>query len=165
MAKEHKHYNKQSHTKTWGGNRGLNTQVNEGIETRCVEKQDKINGKWKVDRRWLETRWRRAPPEQGEDPTSLEVVTTAYILVSWSWESSARANQVWNFQLEIANLISLFKPWIHYKSCCANFLQQQVTKLGSCSMLKGWSGLGTAIKWACGLSASGLKLISSLCGI
>jgi hypothetical protein len=37
------------------GNRGLNTQqVMDGIETRCVGRQDKTNGKWKMDQWWLE---------------------------------------------------------------------------------------------------------------
>ena len=32
-----------------------------GIETRCVGRQDKTNGKWKMDQWWLEDRWRRPP--------------------------------------------------------------------------------------------------------
>ena len=60
-----KHYtdNKQSLTKDMRGNRGLNTQqVMDGIGTRCVgRRQDKTNGKWKMDQRWLEDRWRRTP--------------------------------------------------------------------------------------------------------
>jgi hypothetical protein len=31
------------------------------METLCVRKQDKTNGNWKVDRWWLEDRWRRPP--------------------------------------------------------------------------------------------------------
>ena len=44
------------------GNRGLNTQhVIDGIETRCEGRQDKTNGKWKMDQWWLEDWWRRPP--------------------------------------------------------------------------------------------------------
>jgi hypothetical protein len=45
-----------------GGNRGLNTWTcNWIMKTRCVENKDKTNGKWKMDQRWLEDRWRRLP--------------------------------------------------------------------------------------------------------
>jgi hypothetical protein len=55
-------------TQRHGGNRGLNTQqLMREMKTRCVGKQDQTNGKLKVDR--------RMPPEQGEEPTSVEVVT------------------------------------------------------------------------------------------
>jgi hypothetical protein len=38
-----------------GGNRGLNTQhVIDGIRTSCEGRQDKTNGKWQMDQRWLE---------------------------------------------------------------------------------------------------------------
>jgi hypothetical protein len=61
-----------------GGNRGLCTQqVIEGIETRCEEKQDKTH----ENEKWIDDDWKtgetdlQALPEQGEDLTSVEVVT------------------------------------------------------------------------------------------
>ena len=45
---------RNNHAQKHGGNRGLNTRTyNWGMTTRCVEKKDKTNGKWKVDQRWL----------------------------------------------------------------------------------------------------------------
>ena len=54
-------YNKQFRTRTWGKQRVKYTTCNYGIGTRCVGRQDKTNGKWKVDRRWLEGRRHRPP--------------------------------------------------------------------------------------------------------
>ena len=43
-------YNKQFRTRTWGEQRVKYTTCNDGIETRCVGRQYKTNGKLKVDR-------------------------------------------------------------------------------------------------------------------
>jgi hypothetical protein len=51
----HLTYNHTIADKDMRGNRGLNTQhVIDGIVTRCEGRQDKTNGKCKMDQRWLE---------------------------------------------------------------------------------------------------------------
>ena len=87
-------YNKQYHTKTWGEQRVKYTTHNEGMKTRCVGKQDKTNGKWKMDWRWLEDR-RRLPPNtartrrgtdfgRSRDSNIFEIVTCwVFIIVQY----------------------------------------------------------------------------------
>jgi hypothetical protein len=58
------------------GNRGLNTQhVTDGIGTRCEGRQDKTNGKWKMENGSVMARRSvTSTAEQGEGQTSVEVV-------------------------------------------------------------------------------------------
>ena len=72
--------NKQFHTRTWGEQGVKYTTLNEGNGNQVCRKTRQNKWKMKSDRRWLEDRWRRTPAEQGEESTSVEVVTMTYSL-------------------------------------------------------------------------------------
>jgi hypothetical protein len=91
------------------GNRGLNTQqLMNGIGPRGVRRPDK--NQWKMKHRSMMARRpvtsnRRAPPEQGEASTSIEVVTLIDIFIGVD-TFFVRENQVY-FKVKITNFGSL----------------------------------------------------------